>query len=110
MLWMIQNNVPGLYYFFHGEEVGCIGSGLASSMSIKDFKGNYDRIISFDRRGTDSVITYQSSTRCCSDDFADSLARQLNLSGMKYRKDDDKILYLLITKEKTLYEYFLSVL
>jgi hypothetical protein len=88
MLHLIKNNIPGLYYFFIGEEVGCIGSGLASSMSIKDFKGNYDRIISFDRRGTDSVITYQSSTRCCSDDFADSLARQLNLSGMKYKKDD----------------------
>lgn len=88
MLHLMKNNIPGLYYFFIGEEVGCIGSGLASSMSIKDFKGNYDRIISFDRRGTDSVITYQSSTRCCSDDFADSLARQLNLSGMKYRKDE----------------------
>ena len=88
MLHLIKNNVPGLYYFFIGEEVGCIGSGLASSISMKDFKGKYDRIISFDRRGTDSVITYQSSTRCCSDVFADSLAKQLNLSGMKYRKDE----------------------
>ena len=88
MLHLIKNNIPGLYYFFIGEEVGCIGSGLASSMSIQDFKNKYDRIISFDRRGTDSVITYQSSTRCCSDNFADSLARQLNLSGMKYKKDE----------------------
>ena len=88
MLHLIKNKIPGLYYFFIGEEVGCIGSGLASSMSIQDFKGKYDRILSFDRRGTDSVITYQSSTRCCSDAFADSLAKQLNLSGMKYRKDE----------------------
>ena len=88
MLHLMENKVPGLYYFFIGEEVGCIGSGLASSMSIQDFKGKYDRILSFDRRGTDSVITYQSSTRCCSDAFADALARQLNLSGMKYRKDE----------------------
>lgn len=88
MLHLIKNNIPGLYYFFIGEEVGCIGSGLASSKSIQDFKGKYDRILSFDRRGTDSVITYQSSTRCCSDAFADALARQLNLSGMKYRKDE----------------------
>ena len=88
MLHLIKNNIPGLYYFFIGEEVGCIGSGLASSMSIQDFKGKYDRILSFDRRGTDSVITYQSSTRCCSDAFADALARQLNLSGMKYKKDE----------------------
>ena len=91
MLHLMENNIPGLYYFFIGEEVGCIGSGLASSMSIKDFKDKYDRIISFDRRGTDSVITYQSSKRCCSDDFADALARQLNLYGMKYKKDEGGI-------------------
>lgn len=88
LLHLMRNNIPGLYYFFIGEEVGCIGSGLASSKSISDFKGKYDRIISFDRRGTDSVITYQSSTRCCSDEFADSLAKQLNYSGMSYKKDD----------------------
>ncbi len=88
MLHLMRNSVPGLYYFFIGEEVGCIGSGLASSQSVFEFKGKYDRIISFDRRGTDSVITYQSSTRCCSDEFADSLAKQLNLSGLSYKKDD----------------------
>ncbi len=88
MLHLMRNNIPGLYYFFIGEEVGCIGSGLASSQSMTEFKGKYDRIISFDRRGTDSVITYQSSTRCCSDEFADSLAKQLNLSGLSYKKDD----------------------
>ena len=26
MLYMIENKIPGLYYFFLGEEVGCIGS------------------------------------------------------------------------------------
>jgi hypothetical protein len=35
-------NIPGLYYFFIGEEVGCIGSGLANYGDFKD----YDRIIS----------------------------------------------------------------
>ena len=86
MLWMIRNKIPGLYYFFIGEEVGCIGSGLASKYG--DFKGKYDKIISFDRRGTNSVITYQSSTRCCSDKFAQDLSDQLNKSGMSYKKDD----------------------
>lgn len=28
---------------------------------------------------------------------------------MKYRNDDDKILYLLLSKETTLYDYFLSI-
>lgn len=86
LLYLIKNNIPGLYYFFVGEEVGCIGSGLASKYG--DFKGKYDRIISFDRRDTNSVITYQSSARCCSDIFADALARQLNKLGMSYKKDD----------------------
>ena len=26
MLYMIEHNIPGLYYFFLGEEVGCVGS------------------------------------------------------------------------------------
>lgn len=86
MLWMIKNKVPGLYYFFIGEEVGCIGSGLASKYG--DFEGNYDRIISFDRRGTGSIITFQSCGRCCSDDFADDLCSELNKSGLDYTKDE----------------------
>lgn len=90
LLHLIKNNVPGLYYFFIGEEVGCIGSGLAASEVFK-FKGEYDRIISFDRRGTDSIITYQSSYRCCSDEFADALADQLNFLGLSYKKDEGGI-------------------
>jgi hypothetical protein len=39
----MKHNIPGLYYFFIGEEVGCIGSGLAANYG--DFK-DYDRIIS----------------------------------------------------------------
>jgi hypothetical protein len=86
LLWLMKNNIPGLYYFFIGEEVGCIGSGLAAKNL--QFKGDYDRIISFDRRGTSSIITHQSGTRTCSDEFGVELAKQLNQSGMTYRKDD----------------------
>lgn len=86
MLFLISKNVPGLYYFFVGEEVGCIGSGLAAKYG--DFKGNYDRIISFDRKGTGSVITFQSSIRCCSNRFADSIAKELNSYGLNYSKDE----------------------
>lgn len=91
MLYMIKNNVPGLYYFFVGEEVGCVGSGLAAKYLT--FKGKYDRCISFDRRSTGSVITHQSSTRCCSDEFAIQLAKELNKSGfgLEYEKDDSGI-------------------
>ena len=85
MLYMIENQIPGLYYFFIGEEVGCIGSGLAAQYG--DFKGEYDRIISFDRRNTGSVITHQSSGRCCSNEFADFLCEEFNDLGMNYKKD-----------------------
>ncbi len=86
MLWLIQNNIPGLYYFFIGEEVGCIGSGKASALSkFKDYK----RIVSFDRRGTSDVITHQSCVRTCSDEFAIELSSQLNrFCDLKYKKDD----------------------
>ena len=88
LLHLMRNKIPGLYYFFIGEEVGCIGSGLAAKSG--DFNGKYDRIISFDRKDVGSVITYQSSSRCCSDTFADALALQLNKSGygLSYKKDD----------------------
>jgi hypothetical protein len=88
MIWMMKHNIPGTYYFFIGEEVGCIGSGLAAKYG--EFQGLYDRIISFDRRGTTSIITHQSWARCCSDEFADAFCAELNKSDYKlnYIKDD----------------------
>ena len=91
LLYLIKNNIPGLYYFFIGEEVGCIGSSQASVYG--QFNGHYDRIISFDRKGTNSVITHQSSTRTCSDEFAKALASQLNRFENLYYKPDDTGVY-----------------
>lgn len=89
MLFMIKNKIPGLYYFFIGEEVGCVGSKLAA----KTFKGTYNRCISFDRRGTDSVITFQSASRCCSNNFATQLSKELNKSGNLQYKNDSSGIY-----------------
>jgi hypothetical protein len=88
LLYMIEKRIPGLYCFFIGEEVGCIGSGKACD--DKQFK-DYDRMVSFDRRGTKSVITYQSSKRCCSDEFATELSNQLNRHGMSMEPDDSGV-------------------
>jgi hypothetical protein len=85
LLYMIYKRVPGLYCFFIGEEVGCIGSGKASD---DEWFTNFDRMISFDRRGTKSVITFQSSKRCCSDDFAEALSNELNKHSMKMEPDN----------------------
>lgn len=80
LLYMIEKGVPGLYYFFVGEEVGGVGSSAASSMS---FSG-YNKCVSFDRRGYDSVITEQWFGRCCSDDFAQALSNELNRNNLNF--------------------------
>jgi hypothetical protein len=85
LLYMIFKRVPGLYCFFIGEEVGCIGSGKACD---DEWFTNFDRMISFDRRGTKSVITFQSSKRCCSDEFADALSKELNKHSLNMEPDN----------------------
>lgn len=89
MLFMIANNIPGLYYFFIGEERGGIGSGLVANnfnelAYLKDIK----KCISFDRRNYYSIITHQSWTRTCSDTFGESLCYELNKYGMDMKLDD----------------------
>jgi len=95
ILYMIQKKVPGLYYFFIGEEVGCIGSRkLADTWTKTEFYKYVKKVVSFDRRGTDSIITYQMFGRCCSDEFAQELADRMNATGnrMKMRLDNTGIL------------------
>lgn len=94
MLYMIKNNIPGLYYFFLGEEVGCVGSKKLSSEHKESKIEGINKVISFDRRGTTSVISFQSSRRCASDNFTKSLSAELNQadSDFKYQTDDTGIL------------------
>ena len=80
ILYMIENKVPGLYYFFIGEEVGCIGSSAASTLDFSDYK----KCVSFDRRGYDSVITEQLYGVCCSDEFASALSQELNKKNLTF--------------------------
>ena len=94
LLYMIENNIPGLYYFFVGEESGCIGSGQLSRVwHSKTFSNHITKCISFDRRGTDSVITQQLYGICCSDEFALEVSNRLNSTnfGFKYKPDDTGI-------------------
>ena len=71
ILSMIEKRVPGLYYFFIGEEVGCIGS---SDLSEEFDHTNITKVVSFDRRGTNSIITRQIYGKCCSNNFAMALS------------------------------------
>lgn len=88
MLYMMAHNIPGIYYFFIGEERGGIGSNKVSSVfdSFEHLK-NVKRCVSFDRRNYYSVITQQLGRQCCSDEFATALANELNKSGMKMSLD-----------------------
>lgn len=89
MLYMIEKNIPGLYYFFLGEEVGCIGSKKLAEQHKTEKMPGINKVISFDRRGTNSIITFQASSRCCSDEFGESLSSMLNSvdSTFKYSID-----------------------
>lgn len=90
VLYMIEKKIPGIYYFFLGEEVGCIGSGeLADEWANLQMFDNIKKIISFDRRGTDSVITHQLYGRCCSDEFAEELSKRLNDTGVGLKMAPD---------------------
>jgi hypothetical protein len=91
LLYMIEKMVPGLYYFFVGEEVGCIGSKKLS----KNFNlTNINKVVSFDRRGTHSIITKQLYGRCCSNEFAETLCKNFSQidRGLKLKPDDTGIM------------------
>ena len=92
MLYMMAHNVPGLYYFFIGEERGGIGSNaLADVYESVDYLKNVKRCISFDRRNYNSIITNQMGTECCSPEFADALCDAYNANGMEMKPDNGGI-------------------
>jgi hypothetical protein len=88
MLYMMANNIPGLYYFFIGEERGGIGSGLLSSVfDDVDYLKNIKRCVSFDRRNYHSVITQQLGRVCCSNEFGTALCKEYNSNGLNLSLD-----------------------
>lgn len=88
MLYMMAHEVPGVYFFFYGEERGGIGSGkVAVNHEKYPFLKKMKKCVSFDRRNYYSVITAQMSVECCSDEFATSLCKELNKSGLKLNLD-----------------------
>lgn len=72
-LEMIGAGVPGVYVFHRDEESGGQGS-LWLAEEAKEFIGAFDCAIALDRANYADVITHQGGQRCCSDEFAKSLA------------------------------------
>ena len=82
ILEMIHAQVPGIYVIHADEEVGCIGSRKLVK-SRPTWIDHTDAVISFDRKGDDSIVTHQLSIRTASDAFAKSLAKALDMPDMK---------------------------
>ena len=86
MLNMIDNKVPGLYYFFIGEEVGLVGSLLYHKNKTNFFQ-NIDRCVSFDRKGYGSIINRMKGSYCCSNEFVDALSSEFKKNGLVFKAD-----------------------
>ncbi len=78
MTEMIEAGIPGRYVVHRGEERGGLGSRYVAEHEPNRLEG-ISAAIAFDRRGTNSIITHQRGERCCSGDFAASLARAIDL-------------------------------
>jgi peptidase M28-like protein len=76
MAELIRADVPGLYIFHAAEEVGGLGSAHIAEKN-KVLLNGIMCAIALDRRGKTSIITHQMGRRCCSQEFAASLANQL---------------------------------
>lgn len=74
---LIKNQIPGLYLFHREEEIGGNGSDYLAKNHSELFD-NINRMIAFDRKGTQDIITCQGHT-CASDQFAYHLADKLRM-------------------------------
>ena len=88
ILHMIANGIPGIYVVHAGEEVGCVGSSnliadYGDDPTLYPWLTYTKAVISFDRKGEESIITHQLGQRTCSDDFAISLAKVLGMPKMR---------------------------
>lgn len=89
LLYLIEKNVPGLYYLFRGEEPILSGGLWGSSQIFNDLSilSGIERAVAFDRKAYGSVITRQMAQYCCSDEFADALCEAFSSKGISMKKD-----------------------
>lgn len=84
---MIENSIPGTYYFFLGEEPilsgGLWGSRNALESNFEYFK-KFKRCIAFDRKQYGSIVVRQMGRMCCSKEFASEIASQLKSGGINW--------------------------
>lgn len=81
---LYEAGVPGIYIWSAEEETGCKGTKRLLR-GFDNLLDNITKVISFDRRGTEDIITHQMGYRTCSDAFAQSLRLAL---GMNHKLND----------------------
>ena len=90
LIGMINKGIPGVYYFFLGEEPilsgGCWGSKAALKAN-PEFFSKFKRCIAFDRRMYGSIVIRQMGRMCCSMDFAKKIADEFDIRGIKWDED-----------------------
>jgi hypothetical protein len=88
LCYMIEKQIPGLYYFFIGEEVGCIGSKrLQENFLQSPLLDGIRQCISFDRKGKTSIITEMGGEVCCSDEYATAVQGEFAKTGLFMEPD-----------------------
>lgn len=101
LMQMIRREIPGLYIFHRGEEVGCLGSHYFAKHNWKLVQG-CDMAIAFDRRGTSDIVDHQLGRRCASKTFTESLSAGLNMGHKAaYGSYTDTATYMLMVSEVT---------
>ena len=88
LLTMIEAGIPGIYGFFLAEEIGLMGSDFATHEDEwKELMTHVKSVISFDRKGTSSIITHQGGKRTCSKRYADQLSNAFSEQGLFLKPD-----------------------
>jgi hypothetical protein len=90
LFYLIENKIPGTYYFFLGEESTVhknlpYGSLMALENNPDRFK--FNRSISFDRKEKGQMVVRQIAKNCASTEFADALIFEYKNLGVEYEKD-----------------------
>lgn len=76
---MAEAGISGHYIWTANEERGCLGTRWMLKHTPEVFNG-ITHAISFDRKGTQDIITHQCGQRCCSQIFAEMLGVSLGLT------------------------------
>ena len=80
---MINNNIPGTYYFFVEEEIGRKGSRWLADNSDKKF----NLTIAFDRKKCGSIVTHQRGVKLSNSNLTEKLIEEFSSEKYEFKED-----------------------